>query len=221
MISSWQESYDKTTQCVKKQRYHFADKGPYNQTYGLSNSHLQMQELDNRALKNRLDYGLFHLWVGEIPWRRGWLSISVFRPGEFHGLYSPWVQSIALGCNLKNDRMISVHFQGKPFNIAVIQVYAPTSNTEEAEVKRFYEDLQDLLELTPQKDVLFIIGDWNAKVGSQETPGVTGKFGLGIRNEAGQRLIEFCQENTLVIANTFFQQHKRRLYTWISPDGQH
>ena len=90
MISSWQKSYDKTTQCVKKQRYHFADKGPYNQTYGLSNSHLQMQELDNRALKNRLDYGLFHLWVGEIPWRRGWLSISVFRPGEFHGLYGPW-----------------------------------------------------------------------------------------------------------------------------------
>ena len=108
--------------------------------------------------------------------------------------------------------MISVRFQGKPFNIMVIQVYAPTSNTEEAEVERFYEDLQDLLELTPQKDVLFIIGDWNAKVGSQETPGVTGEFGLGIRNEAGQRLIEFCQENALVIANTLFQQHKRRLY---------
>ena len=107
------------------------------------------------------------------------------------------------------------------FNITVIQVYAPTSNAEEAEVERFYEDLQDLLELTPQKDVLFIIGDWNAKVGSQETPGVTGKFGLGIRNEAGQRLIEFCQENALVIANTLFQQHTRRLYTWTSPDGQH
>ena len=117
--------------------------------------------------------------------------------------------------------MISVRFQGKPFNITVIQVYAPTSNAEEAEVEQFYEDLQDLLELTPKKDVLFIIGDWNAKVGSQETPGVTGKFGLGIRNEAGQRLIEFCQENPLVIANTLFQQHKRRLYTWISPDGQH
>ena len=116
--------------------------------------------------------------------------------------------------------MISVRFQGKPFNITVIQVYAPTSNTEEAEVERFYEDLQDLLELTPQKDVLFIIGDWNAKVRSQETPGVTGKFGLGIQNEAGQRLIEFCQENALVIANTLFQQHKR-LYTWTSPDGQH
>ena len=117
--------------------------------------------------------------------------------------------------------MISVHFQGKPFNITVIQAYAPASNTEAAEVERFYEDLQDLLELTPQKDVLFIIGDWTAKVGSQETPGITGKFGLGIRNEARQRLIEFCQENTLVIANTLFQQHKRRLYTWTSPDGQH
>ena len=90
-----------------------------------------------------------------------------------------------------------------------------------AEVERFYEDLQDLLELIPKKDVFFIIVDWNAKVGSQETPGVTGKFGLGIRNEAGQRLIEFCQENALVIANTLFQQHKRRLYTWTSPDGQH
>ena len=117
--------------------------------------------------------------------------------------------------------MISVHFQGKPFNITVIQVYAPTSNAEEAEVERFYEDLQDLLELTPKKDVLFIIGGWNAKVGSQETPGVTGKFGLGLWDDAGQRLIEFCQENALVIANTLFQQHKRRLYTWTSPDGQH
>ena len=113
------------------------------------------------------------------------------------------VRNAVLGCNLKNDRMISVHFQGKPFNITVIQVYAPTSNAKEAE--RFYEDLQDLLELTPRKDVLFIIGDWDAKVGRQETPGVTGKFGLGIRNEAGQRLIEFCQENALVIANTLFQ----------------
>ena len=105
--------------------------------------------------------------------------------------------------------MISVHFQGKPFNIMVIQAYAPTSNAEAAEVKRSYEDLQDLLELTLKKDVLFIIGDWHAKVGSQETPGVTGKFGLGIWNEEGQRLIEFCQENM------------RRLYTWTSPDGQH
>ena len=103
----------------------------------------------------------------------------------------------------------------------VIRAYAPTSNAEEAEVKRFYEDLQDLLELTSPKDVLLIIGDWNAKVGSQETPGVTGKFGLGVRKEAGQRLIELCQENTLVIAKTLFQQHKRRLYTWTSPYGQH
>ena len=117
--------------------------------------------------------------------------------------------------------MISVHFQGKPFNITVIQGYAPTSNTEETEVELFYEDLQDLLELTPTKDVLFIIGDWNAKVGSQEIPRVTGKFGLGVQNEAGQRLMEFCQENALVIANTLFQQHKRKLYTWTSPDGQH
>ena len=123
------------------------------------------------------------------------------------------VQNAVLGCSLKNDRRISVRFQGKSFNITVIQAYAPTSNTEEAEVEQFYEDLQDLLELTLKKDVLFIIGDWNAKVGSQETPGVTGKFGLGIQNEAGQRLIEFCQENILVIANTLFQQHKRRLYT--------
>ena len=117
--------------------------------------------------------------------------------------------------------MISVHFQGKPFNITIIQAYAPTSNAEEAEVEQFYEDIRDLSELTPQKDILLIIGDWNAKVGSQETPGVTGKFGLGLWNEAGQRLIEFCQENTLVIANILFQQQKRRLYTWTSPDGQH
>ena len=117
--------------------------------------------------------------------------------------------------------MISVRFQGKPFNIVVIQVCASNSNAEEAEIEPFYEDLQDLLELTPPKDVLFIIGDWNAKVGSQETPGVTGKFGPGVQNEAGQRLIEFCQENALVIANTLFQQHKRRLYTWMSPDDQH
>ena len=105
------------------------------------------------------------------------------------------VQNAVLGCNLKNYRMISVHSQGKPLNRTVIQVYAPTSNAEEAEVEWFYEDLQDLLELTPKKDVLFIIGDWNAKVGSQETPGVTDKVGLGMWNEAGQRLIEFCQEN--------------------------
>ena len=105
--------------------------------------------------------------------------------------------------------MISVHFQGKPFNITVNEVYAPSSNAEEVEIEQFYEDLQDFLELTPKKDVLFILGDWNAKVGSQETPAVTGKFGFGIQNEAGQRLTEFCQENALVIANTLFQQHKR------------
>ena len=109
--------------------------------------------------------------------------------------------------------MIYVCFQGKSFNVTVIQVYALTSNAEEAEVEQIYEDLQDLLELTPQKDVLFIVGDWNAKVGSQETPGRTGKFGLGVQNEAGQTLKEFCQENTLVIENTLFQQHKRRLYS--------
>ena len=126
------------------------------------------------------------------------------------------VRNAVLGCNLKNDRMISVHFQSKPFNFTVIQVYAPTSNAEEAEVKHFSEDLQDLLELIPKKDVLFNVGDWNAKVGSQETTGVTGKFGLGVQNEAGQRLIKFCQENALVIANTLFQQHKRKLYTWTS-----
>ena len=112
-------------------------------------------------------------------------------------------------------------FWSKLFSITVIQVHAPTSNAEEAEVERFYEDLQDLLELTPKKDVLFIIGDWNAKVRSQETRGITGKFGLGVQNEAGERLIKFCQENALVIANTLFQQHKRRLYTWTSPDGQY
>ena len=112
-------------------------------------------------------------------------------------------------------------FPTQTINITVVQVGAPTSNAEEAEVERFYEDLQDLLELTPQKDVLFIIGDWNAKVGSQEIPGETGKFGLGMQNEAGKRLTEFCQENELVIVNTLFQQHKRRLYTWTLPDSQY
>ena len=117
--------------------------------------------------------------------------------------------------------MISVRFQGKPFNILVIQVYAPTSNAEEAEVEWFYEDQQDLLEITPPKNVLFIIGDWNVKVRSQEIPGVTSKFGLGVQNEAGQRLTAFCQDNALVIANTLFQQHNKRFYTWTSPDGQY
>ena len=130
-------------------------------------------------------------YYGKESLRRNGVAIMV----------SKRVRNAVLGCSLKNDRTISVRFQGRPFNITVIQVYAPTSNAEEAEVERFYEDLQDLLELTPKKDLLFIIGDWNAKVGSQETPGVTGKFGLGMRNEAGQRLIEFCQENVLVIAN--------------------
>ena len=131
------------------------------------------------------------------------------------------VRNAVLGCNLKNNRMISVHFQGKPFNITVIQVYAPASNAEEAEVEWFYEDLQDLLELTPQKGILFIIGDWNTKVGNQETPRVTGKFGLGIRNGTREKLIEFCQENTLSITNILFQQQKRRLYTWTAPNGQY
>ena len=117
--------------------------------------------------------------------------------------------------------MISLHFQGKPCSITIIQVYAPASSAEKVEVEQFYEDLQGLLELIPQKDVLFIIGDWNAKVGSQEIPEITGKFGFGIQNEAGQRLTEFGLENAPVIANTLFQQHKRRLYTWTSPDGQY
>ena len=151
---------------------------------------------------NSDDYYIYY--CGQESLRRNGVAIIVNKK----------VQNAVLGFNLKNDRMISVHFQGKSFNITVIQVYAPTTNAKKPKVEQFYEDLQDLLELTPKKDVLFMIGDWNAKVGSQETPGVTGKFGLGIQNEAGQRLIQFCQENTLVIANTLFQQHKRRLYTW-------
>ena len=148
-------------------------------------------------------------YCGQESLKTNGLAITVYKR----------VQNAVLGCNIKNGRMISIRFQGKPFNITLIQVYAPTSNAEEAE--QFYEDLQDLLELTPPKNVLFIIRDWKAKVGSQEIPGVTGKFGFGVQNEARQRLIEFCQDNTLVIANTLFQQHKRRLYTWTSPDGQH
>ena len=150
-------------------------------------------------------------YCGQESLRRNGVAITVNKR----------VQNTVLGCNLKNDRMISIRFQGKPFNIMVIQDYAPTSNTEEAEVEWFYEDLQDLVELTRHKDVLFIIGDWNAKAGSQEIPEVTGRIGLGVQNEAEQRPIEFCQENTLVIANTFFQQHKRRFYTRTSPDGQY
>ena len=163
---------------------------------------IQFFTIENNVCSEFVIYGLYYVEVSSL-------------------MVNKRVRNAVLGCNLKNDRMISVHFQGKPFNIILIQVYAPTSNSEEAEDERFYEDLQDLLELTPQKDVLFIVGDWNAKVGSQETPVVTGKFGLRIWNEAGQRLIEFCQENALVITNTLFQQHKRRLYTWTSLDAQH
>ena len=116
--------------------------------------------------------------------------------------------------------MMSVHFQGKPFNITVTQLYAPTNNATEAEVEWFYEDLQDLLEQIPPKGVLFIIWNWNTKVGIQEIPGVTCKFGLGVQNKGDQKLTAFCQEKSLVIASTLFQQHKRRPYTWTSPDGQ-
>ena len=143
-----------------------------------------------------------------------------FRRNEVVLIVNKRVQNAVLGCKLKN-KMILVHFQGKPFNIIIIQVYAPTSNAKKADIEWFYEDLQDLLELTSKKDVLFIIGDWNTKVGSQEIPGVTAKFDLGVKNKAGQRLTDFFQENTLVIANTHFQQHKRRVYIWTSPDGWH
>ena len=145
---------------------------------------------------NSDDHYIYH--CGQESLRRNGVAIIVNKR----------VQNAVLGCTLKNEGMISVCFQGKPFNNTVIQVYAPTSNAEEAEVERFYEDLKDLLELTTKKDVLFITGDWNAKVGSQETPGVTGKFGFGVQNEAGQRLKEFCQENTLVIVNL---EHSRFL----------
>ena len=148
-------------------------------------------------------------YCGQESLRRNGVAIMVNKSPKC----SPWMQSQ----KQQNDLC---SFPRQPFNITVIQDYAPTSNTEEAEVERFYE-VQDLLELTPPKDVLFIIGVWNAKVGSQETSGVTGKVGLGIQNEVGQRLIEFCQENALVIAKTLFQQHKRRLYTWTSPNGQY
>ena len=149
-------------------------------------------------------------YCGQESLRRNGVAIMVNKSLKC----STWI-------NLKNDRMISVCLQGKPFSTTVIQVYAPTSNAEEAEVEQFYEDLQDLLELTPPKDILFIIGDWNAKVESQEIPGVTGKFGHGVQNEAGQKLIEFSGENTPITANTLFLQNKRRLYTWTSPYGRH
>ena len=141
------------------------------------------------------------MYCGQKSHRRNGVALIVNR-----------IQNTVLQYNVKNDRIISVHFQGKPFNITVTQDYALTSNAEEADIEWFYEDLQDLLELTPKKDVLFIIGDRNAKVGSQEIPGVTSKFGLGVQNEARQRLTEFCQENILVIANTLFQQQKRKLH---------
>ena len=137
---------------------------------------------------------IIYTTVGKNPLEKNGLALIVNKR----------VQNAVLGCNLKNDRMISVCFQGKPFSSTGIQVYDSTSNAEEAEVEPFYEGLQDLPELTPKKDVLFIIGDWNAKVVSQEIPGVTGKFGLGVQNEAGQRLTEFCEENARVIANTIF-----------------
>ena len=149
------------------------------------------------------------LWAG-IPQKK-WSSHHY---QQMSPKCSTWMQSQ----NWQNDLC---SFQGKPFNITVIQVYAPISNAEEAEDEWFYEDLRDLLELTPKKDVLFTIGDWNTKVGSQEILGVTGKFGFGIQNEAGKRLTKFWQENALVIENTFFQQNKRRLYTWTSPDGKY
>ena len=150
-----------------------------------------------------LNSGDHYIYYGQVSLRRNGVAIIVNKR----------IQNAVVGCNLKNDTMISIPFQGKPFNIILIQVYDPTSNAEEAEVQWFYEDLQYLLELTSKKDVLFIIGDWNTKVGSQETPGVTGKFGLRVQNKAGQKLREIGQENALVIANTLFQQHKRRLYT--------
>ena len=157
---------------------------------------------------NSDDHYIYYFW--QESFRRNGVAIIINKR----------IQTAVFGCNLKNNRMLSVHFQGKPFNITVIQVYALTSNAKEAEVEQFYEDLQDLLKLTIKKDVLFIIGDWSAKVGSQELPGVKDKFGLGVQNKAGQSLTEFCQENALVIANTFFQQHKRRVYTCTSLDGQ-
>ena len=147
------------------------------------------------------------MWARTL--RRNGVAIIVNRVGN-----------AVLGCNLKNNRMISVYFQGKSFNITVFQVSDQTIDTKEAEADRFYEDLHKFLEVTPKKKVFFIIEDWNAKVGSPDTWS-TSKFGLGVQNEAGQRLTEFCQENTLVIANTLFQQHKRQLYTWTSPDGHY
>ena len=149
-------------------------------------------------------------YCGQESIRRYGVALIVNKSPKF----STWVQSQ----KWQNDLC---SFPRQTIQFPVIQVYAPTSNAKEAEVEKYYEDLQDLLELTPKKDVLFITGNWNAKIGSQEIRGVIGKFGLGVQNEAGQRLTEFCQEKAPVIANILFQQHKRRLYTWTSPDGQY
>ena len=154
--------------------------------------------------------GCFIYYCGQESHRWNGVALIIIKSPK----YSTWF-------NPQNNRMILVHFQGKPFNITVIQIYAHTTDAGEAEVDQFCEDLEDLLELTPKKDVLFIIGDWNAQVWSQDILGITGKFALGEQNEARQRLTEFCQENALVIANAPFQQHKRRLYTWTSPNGQY
>ena len=180
--------------------------------YGKSERHiLGISELKWTGMGEFNSDDHYIYYCGQESFRRNGVDITVNKR----------VRNAILGCNLKIDRMIFVRFQGKPFNITLIQVYTSNSNAQEAEVEWFYDDLQDLLELTPEKDVLFIIGDWNAKVGSREIPRVTGKFRLGVQNEAGQRITEFCQENALVIANTLFQQHKRRLYTWTSPDSQY
>ncbi|XP_068083183.1 craniofacial development protein 2-like, partial [Anabrus simplex] len=175
--------------------------------------------------------GIDILGISEVRW----IGIGEFATGEYMVYYSGHenqkkngvalivsnrVRKTIMGCNFKTDRMMSVRFQGQPFNITVIQIYAPTTEAEEEDIDQFYEDLRELLQLTPKKDVVFIIGDWNAKVGNQTVDGVTGKFGLGTTNEAGQRLLEFCQDNSLVITNTLFQLPKRRLYTWTSPDGK-
>ena len=172
---------------------------------------LGMSELrcTGRGKCNSDDHYIYY--CGQESLRRNGVAIMVNKK----------VQNTVLGCNLKNDRMISVRFQGKPFNITVIQAYALASNAEAAEVERFYEDIQDLLELILKKDVLFIIGDWNAKVGSQVTPGVTGKFDLGIRNETGQRLIRVLPRERTGHSKHPLSTNKRRLYTWTSPDGQH
>ncbi|XP_068084647.1 craniofacial development protein 2-like, partial [Anabrus simplex] len=175
--------------------------------------------------------GIDILGISEVRW----IGIGEFATDEYMVYYSEHenqrkngvalivsnrVRNTIMECNFKTDRMMSVRFQGQPFNITVIQIYAPTTEAGEEDIDQFYEDLRELLQLTPKKDVVFIIGDWNDKVGNQTVDGVTGKFGLGTTNEAGQRLLEFCQDNSLIITNTLFQLPKRRLYTWTSPDGK-